>query len=230
MELGISLHKSQEACAVPAPSGGRALDPLRAESKITAHLQGIWKAEGMRVVLGMPASPASSASQLVANIARVLAHTTAPPVLVIDIHHNPPQRTAASILCREKVSEFVTDLGVGRQVAFLSAAEVPKIVVARLAQNEFDPLGFLASEQFLSLLSYSRDRFAYTLIDGPSPLQSATSMVVAPHCDGCVLVVEEGVSQYSELQTIKKMLAQTRTHLLGFVFQAAGKKRSRQQS
>ncbi|NLG02489.1 MAG: polysaccharide biosynthesis tyrosine autokinase [Clostridia bacterium] len=80
-----------------------------------------------------------------------------------------------------------------------------------------NPTELLGKEYFQSLIKILREYFDIVLLDCP-PLGSVIdAAVIAPNCDGSVLVVESRAISYRFLQDVKKQLEITGCPILGVV-------------
>ncbi len=80
-----------------------------------------------------------------------------------------------------------------------------------------NPTELLGNRYFDELIAYSREHYDAVLIDTP-PLGSVIDMaIIAPKCDGAVLVVESNKCSYRFVQDIKKQLEVTDCRILGVV-------------
>ena len=88
------------------------------------------------------------------------------------------------------------------------------ILTGPIAPN---PTELLSKEYFQSLIKILREYFDVVLLDCP-PLGSVIdAAVIAPNCDGSVLVVESRAISYRFLQDVKKQLEITGCPILGVV-------------
>lgn len=79
------------------------------------------------------------------------------------------------------------------------------------------PTELLGNRYFDELIMYARENYDTVLIDSP-PLGSVIdTAVIAPKCDGAVLVVEANKCSYRFIQDIKKQLELTECKILGVV-------------
>lgn len=80
-----------------------------------------------------------------------------------------------------------------------------------------NPTELLGNRYFEELMAYAREHFDMVLIDSP-PLGSVIdTAIIAPKCDGAVLVVEANKCSYRFVQDIKKQLEITGCRILGVV-------------
>ena len=80
-----------------------------------------------------------------------------------------------------------------------------------------NPSELLGSRKFSELLGVMKRPFTYIIIDTP-PLGSVIdAAVVAKHCDGTILVVENNAVSYRFVQKVKEQLDKTGSRILGVV-------------
>lgn len=88
------------------------------------------------------------------------------------------------------------------------------IIAGPVAPN---PTELLGRELFTGLLSELKERYDVVLIDCPPLGWVIDAAVVAPNCDGAILVVESNLISYRYLQDVKKQLEVTGVKILGAV-------------
>ncbi|MCM1159744.1 MAG: polysaccharide biosynthesis tyrosine autokinase [Roseburia sp.] len=80
-----------------------------------------------------------------------------------------------------------------------------------------NPTELLGNRYFEKLLEYGREHYDTVIIDSP-PLGSVIdTAVIAPKCDGAILVIESGAISYRFVQEVKKQLEVTGCRILGAV-------------
>ena len=88
------------------------------------------------------------------------------------------------------------------------------IFAGRMVPN---PTELLGNAHMTELLAYARSHYDIVLIDTP-PLGSVIdTAVLAPKCDGVIIIVESGKNSYRFLQNIKNQLDLTGCRILGTV-------------
>ena len=88
------------------------------------------------------------------------------------------------------------------------------IFAGRMVPN---PTELLGNTHMKELLQYGREHYDTVLIDSP-PLGSVIdTAVLAPKCDGAVIIVESNKNSYRFLQDVKKQLDVTGCKILGTV-------------
>lgn len=79
------------------------------------------------------------------------------------------------------------------------------------------PTELLDNKYFDELITYARENYEAVLIDSP-PLGSVIdTAIIAPKCDGAIIVVESKKCSYRFLQSVKKQLELTGVRILGAV-------------
>lgn len=95
-----------------------------------------------------------------------------------------------------------------------SLEKVDMIVAGPVVPN---PTELLGNRYFEKLLEYGRENYDMVIIDSP-PLGSVIdTAVIAPKCDGAVIVIESGAISYRFVQDVKKQLEMTGCRILGAV-------------
>ncbi len=90
-----------------------------------------------------------------------------------------------------------------------------------------NPTALLGNRYLDELLVYAREHYDVILIDTP-PIGSVIDMVIiAPKCDGTVLVVEANKCSYRYVQEIKKQLERAECKILGVVLNKVKIEKSR---
>ena len=80
-----------------------------------------------------------------------------------------------------------------------------------------NPTELLGNKYFDNLIAYGKENYDIVLIDSP-PLGSVIdTAVIAPKCDGAVLVVEANKCSYKFVEEIKKQLEVADCRILGVV-------------
>lgn len=88
------------------------------------------------------------------------------------------------------------------------------IVAGPIAPN---PTELLGKDRFSRLLSSLKEQYDVILVDCPPLGWVIDAAVIAPNCDGAVIVVESNAISYRYLQEVKKQLAVTGVPILGAV-------------
>lgn len=80
-----------------------------------------------------------------------------------------------------------------------------------------NPSELIGGDKFTEFINKSRESFDYIIVDTP-PLGSVIdAAVAAKHCDGTILVIENGAVSYRFVQRVKEQLDVTGCRILGVV-------------
>ena len=93
-------------------------------------------------------------------------------------------------------------------------AGLDMIVAGPIAPN---PTELLGKEYFSAMIGQLRATYDYVLIDCPPLGWVIDAAVIAPVCDGAILVVESNAISYRYLQDVKKQLEVANVRILGAV-------------
>lgn len=88
------------------------------------------------------------------------------------------------------------------------------IVAGPFAPN---PTELLGKERFTKLLAALKEQYDIVLVDCPPLGWVIDAAVIAPNCDGAIIVVESNTISYRYLQEVKKQLEVTGVPILGAV-------------
>lgn len=103
----------------------------------------------------------------------------------------------------------------------ISKTNIPNLDVIVAGAHVPDPTVLLNSERMEKLLEILRDYYDYVLID-TAPLGSVIdAAILAPRCDGTILVVESGGTSRRAAQRVVKQLEIADANILGVVFNKA---------
>lgn len=80
-----------------------------------------------------------------------------------------------------------------------------------------NPTELLEEPLFKKLLDWARQVYGYVIIDTPPMANLIDGAIIAPHCDGAILVVESGATSYKLVQKVKVQLERTGCRILGTV-------------
>lgn len=80
-----------------------------------------------------------------------------------------------------------------------------------------NPAELLGHERFVSMLDALKEIYDYIIVDSP-PLGSVIdSAIIAPYCDGAVMVIENNQISYKFAQDVKQQLEKTNCRILGVI-------------
>lgn len=104
---------------------------------------------------------------------------------------------------------------------------IPNLSIVLTGPVAPNPTELLGNKTFGDLIKSLRGRFDAVVIDAPPLGAVIDAAVIAPHCDGVILVVESGIVSYRLAQNVKKQLEVTGCKTLGVVLNKFKKKNSR---
>lgn len=90
-----------------------------------------------------------------------------------------------------------------------------------------NPSELLAGERMTRLLQESRKAFDYVLVDCAPLGMVVDASVVAPHCDGSLLLIESGVISYRFAQEVMSKLRNAHCPVLGVVLNKVDRTKSK---
>ena len=80
-----------------------------------------------------------------------------------------------------------------------------------------NPAELLEEFMFSALIESARMEYDFVVIDTPPLMDLIDGAIIAPHCDGAVVVIESGIVSYRIEQKIKKQLEITECRILGVI-------------
>ncbi len=80
-----------------------------------------------------------------------------------------------------------------------------------------NPAELLEEPALKKLLEWARSEYDYVFIDTPPVGSVIDGAIVAPHCDGVIIVIESGTVSYKLVQKVKTQLERTGCRILGTV-------------
>jgi succinoglycan biosynthesis transport protein ExoP len=175
-------------------------------------------AEGRRVIEVTSPDPAQGKSTIVANLGAALGQIGIDTVIV-DADLRRPQQ--------HKVFDIPNDTGLSNLLAVrepqisLKPSGQPNLWVIPSGPLPPDPTEIL-HVRFASFVERLRELDALVLIDTPPVLPVSDARLIAPHCDGVLLVVSAGQVKPVALQSALERLAIVRAQVLGVVLNQSG--------
>jgi len=129
--------------------------------------------------------------------------------VIVGRYHIESSRTIAGL------SHYLSGQAVIEEIIYRTNVEnMDLIMTGYITPN---PTELLGSREFSRLLDYLRKNYDGVIIDSP-PLGSVIdAAVIAPKCDGVILVIENNAISYRFAQDVKKQLEVTGCRILGAV-------------
>lgn len=113
------------------------------------------------------------------------------------------------------LSEVLT--GMKKLEDCIYATQYPALHLMFAGKYPPNPVELLNGKYFAALLEEARKAYDYVIVDAP-PLGSVIdAAVIAPNCDGIILVIGDGNVRYREAQEVKAQLEKSGSKILGVV-------------
>ena len=174
---------------------------------------------GIKVITFTSCTPDEGKSSTVMDLARALAEDQK-RVLVVDADLRKSvlvgrYRARSNKGIIKGASHYLSGQALIEDIIYeTNIVNLDLIFAGRTTPN---PTELLGNRYFDELLSYGREHYDVVLIDSP-PLGSVIdTAVIAPKCDGAVLVVEANKCSYKFVEEIKKQLEVADCRILGVV-------------
>jgi succinoglycan biosynthesis transport protein ExoP len=175
-------------------------------------------AEGKRVIQITSPDPAQGKSTVVANLGTALAQIGIDTVIVDADLRRPTQHKVFGI---DNSAGLSTLLSVRNPQINLKPSGFPNLWVIPSGPLPPDPTEML-HVRFESLVERLRDLDALILIDTPPVLPVSDARLIAPHCDGVLVVVAAGLAKPVGLESALERLSIVQAKLLGIVLNQSG--------
>jgi capsular exopolysaccharide synthesis family protein len=175
-------------------------------------------AEGRRVIENTSPDPAQGKSTVVANLGAALAQIGIDTVIVDADLRRPSQHKIFGVDNSTGLSNL---LAVREPAVDLKPAGQPNLWVIPSGPLPPDPTEML-HVRFASLMERLRELDALVLIDTPPVLPVSDARLIAPHCDGVLLVVAAGTVKPVALEQALERLSIVRANVLGVVLNQSG--------
>ncbi len=175
-------------------------------------------AEGKRVIEITSPDPAQGKSTIVANLGAALAQIGVDTVIVDADLRRPQQHKVFGI---DNSTGLSTLLSVRNPQINLKPSGFPNLWVIPSGPLPPDPTEML-HVRFESLVSRLRDLDALILVDTPPVLPVSDARLIAPHCDGVLVVVSAGTVKPVALESALERLEIVRASILGIVLNQSG--------
>jgi capsular exopolysaccharide synthesis family protein len=175
-------------------------------------------AEGRRVIEITSPDPAQGKSTVVANLGAALAQIGIDTVIVDADLRRPSQHKIFGVDNSTGLSNL---LAVREPAVDLKPAGQPNLWVIPSGPLPPDPTEML-HVRFASLMDRLRELDALVLIDTPPVLPVSDARLIAPHCDGVLLVVSAGTVKPVALEQALERLSIVRANVLGVVLNQSG--------
>ena len=171
----------------------------------------------LNTILITSALPSEGKSTVAVNLALSLAHKDRSVILVDGDLRNPSVEKALQI---EGSKTGIQDVLTGQleiRDALISYANNDKLQILPGHGNITNPLEYLSSDVFRTMLEELKGMADYVIIDTPPSAIVSDASIIAKHTDGCLFVVRQDYSKLDSLQEGMDMVSGTGTHVVGTV-------------
>jgi capsular exopolysaccharide synthesis family protein len=175
-------------------------------------------AEGKRVIEVTSPDPAQGKSTVVANLGVALAQIGVDTVILDADLRRPMQHKIFGI---DNAIGLANLLSVRDPHVDLKPSGFPNLWVVPSGPPPPDPTELL-HVRLAGLVDRFRDLDALILIDTPPVLPVSDARLIAPHCDGVLMVVSAGAVKPTALESALDRLEIVRANLLGIVLNQSG--------
>lgn len=86
-----------------------------------------------------------------------------------------------------------------------------------MGQDSWDPRNQIEIEKFESILEEARREYKFVFLDLPPVLQCAEGSMLSRLCDGIILIIEAGQTQWEALEDTQELLEEAEVNVLGAV-------------
>ncbi len=211
------LAKQRKDASRLAPSGASA-EALR---QLRTNLQFVDVDHPPKSIVVTSSNPGEGKSTLAANLARALADTGQPVVLVDGDLRRPMVAKQFSVDGKIGVTQVLA--GQVDLVDALQPTETHMLRVLPAGRIPPNPSELVGSQQMQDLIQRLAVHHV-VLIDAPPLLPVTDAGLIAAHCDGAILVIRVGKTLKEQVRLSAKRLGQVHAKLLGTVLNMASKK------
>ncbi|MFR7986070.1 MAG: CpsD/CapB family tyrosine-protein kinase [Clostridia bacterium] len=182
----------------------------------------------LKVLLFTSCSPGEGKSSIVMDLARAMAENGKRVVLVdADLRRSVMLSRYKAQAVNKKVGGLSHYLSKQAKIEeILYTTNIPGMDVILTGHLSPNPTGLLDSTLFVELVANLRERYDMVLIDSPPIGSVVDAVIMAPHCDGVVLVIESGATSNRAAVSAKKQLEMANCRILGAVLNKMSQDRS----
>lgn len=180
--------------------------------------------DNVKVIVATSCTPDEGKSSTIMELARSMAENEK-KVLLIDAdlrksvmvgrYHATKEKTKDKEARIEGLTHYLA--GKAKMEDVICNTNVENMDIIFAGRTTPSPTELLDNSYFEKLIQYARENYDVVLIDSP-PLGSVIdTAIIAPKCDGAVIVVEAKKCSYRFIQDVKKQLEMTGIRILGVV-------------
>ena len=174
--------------------------------------------EGKRVIEVTSPDPAQGKSTVVANLGTALAQIGVETVIVDADLRRPAQHRVFGV---DNSTGLSTMLSVRHPDIEIKPSGFPNLSLIPSGPLPPDPTEML-HVRFASLIERLHELDALILVDTPPVLPVSDARLIAPHCDGVLLVVAAGIVKPVSLESALERLQIVRANMMGIILNQSG--------
>jgi len=159
--------------------------------------------------------PGEGKSTFVANLARAVAHAGRKVLLIDADMRAPTLHELHGVSNRVGLSDVLSG-----EIELLNASQhvdAAGVSILPAGSARVSPADLLASEWLARSIETARSEFDYVFIDSPALLAVSDACVVAPHCDGLVIVARMAESTFESIHRAANLLEAQQVDVIGMV-------------
>ncbi|MBQ9746546.1 MAG: CpsD/CapB family tyrosine-protein kinase [Clostridia bacterium] len=107
--------------------------------------------------------------------------------------------------------------GLAKLEDVLCQAEDSSVYVLFAGQYPPNPVELLSGKYFEDLINLAKEKFDYVIVDTPPLGRVVDAAVIAPHCDGAVLLIGNNRVPYRDAQEVVNQIRKSDCKMLGVV-------------
>jgi Mrp family chromosome partitioning ATPase len=184
--------------------------------RLAAQLRANAKSGGTRVLMITPLSRSGSALRVAYEAAAALAQINESPVLLVDLESAPAHAYRGSVDAGPLPAVLQNAKTVTQRGA---RGELPPLTVIRPLAGIENPVAWVSSREFSTIMEDARKNFVQVIIAADSVAASVGSLLAANHADGVVLIVKESDTTTAMLRNARQALRRNHSKLLGFLYE-----------
>ncbi|MDO5293774.1 MAG: CpsD/CapB family tyrosine-protein kinase [bacterium] len=173
----------------------------------------------IKTILITSCSPDEGKTSTAMGLARTLANDNKRVVLIdCDLRKSSMIGQYHAVNQKKEIkglSHYLSGQAMMQDVLYETNQENLSIIFA--GRSTPNPTQLLGTDLFHSLLDWAREHFDMVIIDTPPLGTVIDAAIIAPRCDGAILLVESNKNSYKFLQTVKKQLEVTGVKILGVI-------------
>jgi protein-tyrosine kinase len=155
-------------------------------------------------------------SQLAAELAMAFAKMKKPTLLVDADFRRPKQHSLFTMTNQSGVAQL-TDTSETQDLDLYGVEGLPEMMVMNTGRILDNPLEWLLSEDFASMIESFRDNFEFVIIDTPPVSKYSDALVIANLVRNVITLYRAKRTSYRHLRSMLRQLSTTKSQILGGV-------------